>query len=153
MRRAPTLGNARCRARVQAAPTPEAVPVLAERAPALQADQMSHEGASGGSPSKAHRREEEAALRGGAGRHSMSAANHGYTRVLLLLVRFHSEARLRLLLAGYVKEGVPPENRYLNACARGIFPPSYEEDNGAQFRLKDAAEPQKEPPAEPRGVW
>ena len=35
---------------------------------------MPHEGGSGGSPSKAHRCEEEAVIRGGAGRHSMSAA-------------------------------------------------------------------------------
>ena len=54
-----------------------------------------------------------------------------------------------------MKEGVPPEERYMNACARGIFPPSYEEDNraSAQFRLQDASEPQTEPQTEPRSVW
>ena len=83
------------------------------------------------------------------------------------------EAALVFLLAGWMKERVPPEKRYLNACAPGILPPSFEEERQTvserlqltnapsrpyaepepepELQLEVGSDPQLEP--EPRGVW
>ena len=66
-----------------------------------------------------------------------------------------------LLLAGWKKENVPPEERFLNACSPGILPPAFEEESNGpqQLRLTDASalEPEPEPEPEPdiqvRGAW
>jgi hypothetical protein len=76
------------------------------------------------------------------------------------------------LVAGWKKQNVSEEERFLRACAPGIFPPSFEEESNApqQLRLADASEPAPAPaselgpgPAKPepepepelqvRGVW
>lgn len=65
-----------------------------------------------------------------------------------------------LLLAGWKKENVPPEDRFLNACAPGILLLSFEQESNAlqQLRLADAPaleppEPEPEPESQARGVW